>query len=202
MAELLNQIIPDVVARSDQLWRAFWETIQMVGISGAISLVLGIPYGVLLFTTREGGVLQNRPVNFILGRVCDFFRSIPFILLAILLLGLSRLVVGVAIGVRGAIIPLVFGTVPFLGRQTESALAEVPAGLIEAAEAIGSSRRSRDPGGGRSGQLRHHVRPQQEPAPDHLDGHPDYRRPSERRAVCGRLYRQESDPLKRLFSRL
>ena len=48
MAELLNQIIPDVVARSDQLWRAFWETIQMVGISGAISLVLGIPYGVLL----------------------------------------------------------------------------------------------------------------------------------------------------------
>ncbi len=134
MAELLNQIIPDVVARSDQLWRAFWETIQMVGISGAISLVLGIPYGVLLFTTREGGVLQNRPVNFILGRVCDFFRSIPFILLAILLLGLSRLVVGVAIGVRGAIIPL-----PFLGRQTESALAEVPAGLIEAAEAMGSS---------------------------------------------------------------
>ena len=103
MAELLNQIIPDVVARSDQLWRAFWETIQMVGISGAISLVLGIPYGVLLFTTREGGVLQNRPVNFILGRVCDFFRSIPFILLAILLLGLSRLVVGVAIGVRGAV---------------------------------------------------------------------------------------------------
>ena len=81
MAELLSQIIPDVVARSDQLWRAFWETIQMVGISGAISLVLGIPYGVLLFTTREGGVLQNRPVNFILGRVCDFFRSIPFILL-------------------------------------------------------------------------------------------------------------------------
>ncbi len=139
MAELLNQIIPDVVARSDQLWRAFWETIQMVGISGGISLVLGIPFGVLLFTTREGGILRNRPVNFILGRVCDFFRSIPFILLAILLLGLSRLLVGTAIGVRGAIIPLVFGTIPFLGRQVESALAEIPAGLIEAAQAMGSS---------------------------------------------------------------
>ncbi len=139
MAELLNQIIPDVVARSDQLWRAFWEPIQMVGISGVISLVLGIPFGVLLFTTREGGILRNRPVNFILGRVCDFFRSIPFILLAILLLGLSRLLVGTAIGVRGAIIPLVFGTIPFLGRQVESALAEVPAGLIEAAQAMGSS---------------------------------------------------------------
>ena len=139
MAELLNQIIPDVVARSDQLWRAFWETIQMVGVSGAISLVLGIPFGVLLFTTREGGILQNKPVNFVLSRICDFFRSIPFILLAMVLLSLSRLIVGTAIGVRGAIIPLVFGTVPFLGRQVESALAEVPAGLIEAAQAMGSS---------------------------------------------------------------
>ena len=52
MADLLNQIIPDVVLRSDQLWRAFWETIQMVSISGAISLLLGVPFGVLLFTTK------------------------------------------------------------------------------------------------------------------------------------------------------
>ena len=139
MAELLNQIIPDVVLRSDQLWRAFWETIQMVSISGAISLVLGIPFGVLLFTTREGGILRNRPVNFVLGRICDFFRSIPFILLAMVLLSLSRLVVGTAIGVRGAVIPLLCATIPFLGRQVESALAEVPAGLIEAAQSMGSS---------------------------------------------------------------
>ena len=103
------------------------------------SLALGVPFGVLLFTTREGGILQNRPVNFILGRICDFFRSIPFILLAMVLLGLSRLLVGTAIGVRGAIIPLVFGTIPFLGRQVESALAEVPAGLIEAAQSNGKS---------------------------------------------------------------
>ena len=129
MADLLNLIIPDVAARSDQLWRAFWETLQMVSISGVISLVLGIPFGVLLFTTRKGGILQNRPVNFILSRICDFFRSTPFILLAMVLLSLSRLVVGTAIGVRGAIIPLVFGTIPFLGRQVEGALAEVPAGL-------------------------------------------------------------------------
>ena len=140
MAELLNQIIPDVVARSDQLWRAFWETIQMVSISGAISLVLGIPFGVLLFTTREGGILRNRPVNFVLGRICDFFRSIPFILLAMVLLSLSRLVVGTAIGVRGAVIPLLCATIPFLGRQVESALAEVPAGLIEAAQSMGTYR--------------------------------------------------------------
>ena len=139
MADLLNLIIPDVAARSDQLWRAFWETLQMVSISGVISLVLGIPFGVLLYTTRKGGILQNRPVNYIQSRICDFFRSIPFILLAMVLLSLSRLVVGTAIGVRGAIIPLVFGTIPFLGRQVEGALAEVPAGLIEAAQAMGSS---------------------------------------------------------------
>ena len=117
MADLLNQIIPDVVTRSDQLWRAFWETIQMVSISGCISLVFGIPFGVLLFTTKEGGILQNRPVNFILGKICDFFRSIPFILLGILLIELSRLIVGTGIGVRGIIIPLLFATIPFLGHH-------------------------------------------------------------------------------------
>ena len=125
--------------RSDQLWQAFVQTIQMVGISGAISLLFGIPLGVLLFTTRTGGILQNRPLHFLLSKFCDVFRSIPFILLAILLLGLSRLIMHTAIGVRGAIIPLLFGTVPYLARQVEGALAEVPDGLIEAAQSMGCS---------------------------------------------------------------
>ena len=137
MAELLYSIIPNVVDRSDQLWQAFVQTIQMVGISGAISLLFGIPLGVLLFTTRTGGILQNRPLHFLLSKFCDVFRSIPFILLAILLLGLSRLIMHTAIGVRGAIIPLLFGTVPYLARQVEGALAEVPDGLIEAAQSMG-----------------------------------------------------------------
>lgn len=98
MAELLYSIIPNVVDRSDQLWQAFVQTIQMVGISGAISLLFGIPLGVLLFTTRTGGILQNRPLHFLLSKFCDVFRSIPFILLAILLLGLSRLIMHTAIG--------------------------------------------------------------------------------------------------------
>lgn len=139
MAELLYSIIPNVVDRSDQLWQAFIQTIQMVGISGAISLLFGIPLGVLLFTTRTGGILQNRPLHFLLSKFCDVFRSIPFILLAILLLGLSRLIMHTAIGVRGAIIPLLFGTVPYLARQVEGALAEVPDGLIEAAQSMGCS---------------------------------------------------------------
>lgn len=141
MAELLYSIIPNVVDRSDQLWQAFVQTIQMVGISGAISLLFGIPLGVLLFTTRTGGILQNRPLHFLLSKFCDVFRSIPFILLAILLLGLSRLIMHTAIGVRGAIIPLLFGTVPYLARQVEGALAEVPDGLIEAAQSMGCSPR-------------------------------------------------------------
>lgn len=139
MAELLNQWIPNVVERSDQLGEALVQTLQMVGISGLISLLLGIPFGVLLFTTKDKGILQNRPVHFVMSKFCDIFRSIPFILLAILMLGLSRLIMGTGIGVRGAIIPLVIGTVPYLGRQTENALAEVPSGMIEAAQSMGAS---------------------------------------------------------------
>lgn len=139
MVELLNSLIPNVVVRSDQLWKAFWETIQMVGIAGAVSLVLGIPVGVLLFTTKPGGILQNRGVNLLIGKLCDVFRAIPFIILAVLLFDLSRLIVGTAIGVKGAIIPLLCGTIPYLARQVESALAEVPDGLVEAAHSMGCS---------------------------------------------------------------
>ncbi len=139
MAEQLSKIIPNVVPRSAQLWKAFAETLQMVGIVGALALVIGIPFGVILFVTKPGGILENRPIHFIFNKICDIFRSIPFILLAMIMLGLSRLVVGTAIGVKGAIIPLLFATIPFLGRQIEGALAEVPDGLVEAAEAMGCS---------------------------------------------------------------
>lgn len=139
MVELLTKFFPETMLRSGQMKEAFLQTIQMVGITGAVALVIGIPLGVLLYTSRDGGILENKPVHFILSKFCDIFRSIPFILLAVLLFGISRLVVGTAIGVKGAIIPLLFGTVPYLARQTEGALAEVPDGLIEAAQAMGCS---------------------------------------------------------------
>ena len=139
MAEFLNTFIPGVVSRSDQFWKAFAETLQMVGITGVLALLLGIPFGVLLYTTRTGGILQNRPIHFVFNKISDVFRSIPFIRLAMILLGLSRLIVGTAIGVKGAIIPLLLATIPFLGRQVEGALAEVPDGLVEAAQAMGCS---------------------------------------------------------------
>lgn len=137
MVELLTKIFPETMLRSGQMKEAFIQTLQMVGITGAIALVIGIPLGVLLYTTRTGGILENKPVHFILSKFSDVFRSIPFILLGILLLGLSRLILGTGIGVKGVIIPLLFGTVPYLARQTEGALAEVPDGLIEAAQAMG-----------------------------------------------------------------
>lgn len=139
MADFLYSIIPNVMDKPEQLWQAFVETLQMVGIAGVISLVLGVPFGILLFTTKTGGILQNRPIHFILGKICDVFRSIPFILLAVLLMGLSRLLLGVGIGVKGAIIPLLCATIPYLGRQVEGAMAEVPDGLVEAAQAMGCS---------------------------------------------------------------
>ncbi len=131
--------MPNMVARSDQFWQAFRETLQMVGIVGVLSVLIGIPFGVLLFTTKPGGILQNRPIHFVLNKICDIFRSIPFILLAMILLGLSRLAMGTGIGVKGAIIPLTCATVPFLGRQIEGAMSEVPSGLLEAAQSMGCS---------------------------------------------------------------
>ena len=139
MVELLNTIIPNVMSKPDLLWKAFIETCQMLVFTAPISFVLGLALGVTVVATKPGGVLENRWVYLMVGKVIDLFRSIPFILLAIIMLGLSRLIVGVGIGVKGAIIPLLFGTVPFFARQVETAMAEVSPGLIEAAQSMGCS---------------------------------------------------------------
>ena len=139
MADLLNSIIPNVMSKPDLLWKAFVETMQMLAVSAPISFLLGLILGVAVVATKSGGVLENRLVNLEVGKVIDLFRSIPFILLAIIMLGLSRLVIGTASGVKGAIIPLLFGTVPFFARQVEAAMSEVPPGLVEAASSMGCS---------------------------------------------------------------
>ena len=89
--------------------------------------------------TRPGGILENRVVYQLLDKLINFIRSIPFIILLTAVMPLSRLIMGTAIYVRGAIVPLVFGTVPFFTRQVESALAQVDKGLVEAALSMGSS---------------------------------------------------------------
>lgn len=139
MAEILTKWMPNIMAKPELLWKAFTETIRMIAYSAPPSLALGLALGVFVVATKPGGVMPNRPLNLIVGKVIDLFRSIPFLLLAIVLMSLSRLIVGTGIGVKGAIIPLLFGTVPFFARQVEAALAEVPEGLVEAAQSMGCS---------------------------------------------------------------
>ena len=139
MQELLNKWIPNVMERLPDFWQAIGDTLLMVVWSGAISFVLGLALGVVVTVTRPGGILENRAVYQILDKLINFIRSIPFIILLTAVMPLSRLIMGTAIYVRGAIVPLVFGTVPFFTRQVESALAQVDKGLVEAALSMGSS---------------------------------------------------------------
>lgn len=139
MQEFLYNIMPNVIDKLDEFVEAIGDTLLMVIWSGAISFVLGMILGVLLIVTRPGGIMQNRVVYEILDKLINFFRSIPFIILLTAVMPLSRFIMGTAIYVRGAIVPLVFGTVPFFSRQIESALAETDSGLVEAALSMGSS---------------------------------------------------------------
>lgn len=111
----------------------------MMFISGLISFVFGIIFGVILIVTSPSGILKNRFIYTLLGGLVNIFRSIPFVILLAALIPFTRIIMGSAIGTKGALVPLVFGTVPFFTRQIESALAEVDKGLIEAAESMGSS---------------------------------------------------------------
>lgn len=141
MGEFLSRLLPNLMEKPELLWKSFVETMQMLLFTAPVSFVLGLALGVILVATKPGGVMQNRGVNLIVGKIIDLFRSIPFILLVVMLKDFTRAVAGTYIGVRGAIIPLLFGTVPFFARQVETALAEVSPGLIEAAQAMGLSSR-------------------------------------------------------------
>ena len=106
--------------------------------AGMIAFVVGLALGVVLVTTRRDGVAQNLIVYQVTNFVVNVFRSIPFLILLIFLIPLTRKLVGTAIGVKGAILPLVFGTVPFYTRQVEVALSGVDKGKVEAARSMGS----------------------------------------------------------------
>ncbi|MHB1394143.1 MAG: methionine ABC transporter permease [Clostridia bacterium] len=139
MADLINILIPNVVTKVPELIKSLWQTLYMMGLSGIISFVLGMIFGITLTVTKKRGIMENAVVYNILDKIINTFRSIPFIILLAALIPLTRAVVGTAIGTKGAILPLVFGTVPFFTRQIETALAELDSGLIEASQAMGSS---------------------------------------------------------------
>ena len=125
-----------------QVMEATGETLVMVFFSTLFSLVLGLPLGVLLHITgqEEAGGLMPHPVfNNVLSRIVDILRSFPFIILLIVLIPLSRIIVGTSIGTKAAIVPLSIAAAPFVARIIESALKEVDPGVMQAAKAMGST---------------------------------------------------------------
>ena len=139
MQEFLNTYFGNVMAKLPDFYGSILDTLRMTGRAGAIAFVGGLFLGVVLTVTKEGGILQARALYQVLDKIINFFRSIPFIILLAALIPLTRLISGTAIGVEGAIVPLVCGTIPFFARQIESPLAEMDPGLVEAALSMGSS---------------------------------------------------------------
>ena len=138
MTGFFNRIIPNVMDKLPDFFEAIRDTLIMVGWSGIIAFVLGLFLGIVITVTKPGGILENKVLYQILDKLINFFRSIPFIILLTWVIPISRAIMGTAINVEGAIVPLIMGTVPFFSRQVESALAETDHGLIEAALSMGS----------------------------------------------------------------
>ena len=121
------------------LIKSFGETCYMVAASTIISTLIGLPLGVILTVTRKGHILENAPVNAVLGAVVNATRSTPFIILMVAIIPLTRIIVGSSIGTTAAIVPLTISAAPFIARIIESSLLEIDHGVIEAAQAMGAS---------------------------------------------------------------
>ena len=115
------------------------QTLYMTLGSALLAYLIGLPVGVVLYATDRGGVWENRIVNRVLGILVNFLRSVPFIILLIWVLPVTRAIVGTSIGSTATIVPLVISAAPFVARMVESSLKEVDAGVIEAAHAMGAS---------------------------------------------------------------
>ena len=118
---------------------AISETLFMTFVSSFISYVIGIPLGVLLYMTAKDGLTPSAPVYNFLSLIVNIFRSIPFLILLILILPITRMMVGTTIGARAVIPPLVFSASPYIARMVESSLKEVDLGVIEAAKSMGAT---------------------------------------------------------------
>lgn len=116
-----------------------WETVVMSVVSTLGAYVLGIPLGVALVLTNPDGLKPHRVLNTVLGWIVNMGRSIPFIILLVVLIPVTRLVMGTSLGVPGAVFPLIVAAAPFVARMVEQSIAEVDAGLIEAAQSFGAS---------------------------------------------------------------
>ncbi|MFO1211790.1 D-methionine transport system permease protein [Paenacidovorax caeni] len=118
---------------------SLWETVVMVGASGIVGGLVGIPLGVFLRLTDKGGVLEHGLANKVVGGIVNAVRSTPFIILLVAIIPFTRLVTGTSIGTWAAVVPLTLASAPFIARLVETALREVDHGLVEAAQSMGAS---------------------------------------------------------------
>lgn len=115
------------------------ETFYMVAVATVIAGIIGIPLGVTLVTTSKGHILQNLFINRILGTIVNIIRSVPFIILMVAIIPLTRLIAGTSIGTAAACVPLTIVAIPFLSRLIETSIRDVDYGLVEAAESMGAT---------------------------------------------------------------
>lgn len=135
----LKNLAPNVFYTRKEFVKCIVQTLQMVGYSSLFSAGFGIIFGMTLIVTQKRGLIECPPIYQLLDKLINVFRSIPFIILIVLLIKTTRSLVGTSIGVKGAIFPLVVATVPFFSRQIHSALSEVDLGVVEAARSMGLS---------------------------------------------------------------
>ncbi|MBP1562142.1 MAG: ABC transporter permease [Oscillospiraceae bacterium] len=132
--DLLSQLIDKGI-----LQLGVWETIYLTFISAFFAYLFGLPLGILLSVTDKGGIRPIPWLNKILGFIVNIFRSIPFVILMIAVLPAAKLIVGTALGNKAAIVTLIIAAVPYVARMVESSIKEVDSGVIEAAQAMGTS---------------------------------------------------------------
>lgn len=134
----LTAIFPNINERvTEEIIKSTIETLLMTGVTGIIAGILGLILGVILVVTRKQGILENLLIYNVLDKIVNIFRSIPFLILSMQIIPLTRLLVGTSIGIQGAIVPLSVATIPFFARQVQLALLEVDDGVIEASVAMG-----------------------------------------------------------------
>ena len=139
MSFSFNEIADWISLNGNLLLEATGETLYMVAVAGIVGFAVGIPLGVILHTTKKGGLLENTKLNQILGAVVNVGRSVPFLVLMVAIIPLTKMLIGTFIGTTAAIVPLTIGAIPFVARLIESALLEVPTGLVEAAQSMGAT---------------------------------------------------------------
>ena len=116
-----------------------WDSVLMTLGATLFAYILGIPIGVAVVVTDKDGLHPNPAVNMVLGWIVNIGRSIPFIILLVAIIPFTRLIVGTSLGIKGALVPLVIASAPFVGRMVEQSLKEVDPSLVEAAQSFGAS---------------------------------------------------------------